>query len=140
MYVGDCQVIRVFADAIYKVTGTRPHDPEFENRPGHLRQQYELRVERMDERFDDRLGKIYDEAMAAGKWQGTAAVADRVAYWIEGVLAYFDALGQDDAPNDAAYPINTREKLKEYDPGLFALVNETMAYETKVDWRYQPYK
>ncbi len=36
--------------------------------------------------------------------------------------------------------IDTREKLKEYDPDLFALVNETMAYETQVDWRYRPYK
>jgi hypothetical protein len=140
MYVGDCQVIRVFADAIYQVTGTRPFDPDFENRPPNLRQQYELSVQRMDERFDARLGGIYDKAMAAGKWQGTAAVADRGAYWVEGVLAYFDALGQDDAPNDAAHPINTREKLKEYDPDLFALVKETMEYETKVDWRYQPYK
>jgi len=140
MYVGDCQVIRVFADAIYRVTGTRPYDPDFENRPRRLWQQYELRVQRMDERFDTRLTEIYDKAIADGKWQGTAAVADRIAYWIEGVLAYFDALGQDDAPNDAASQINTREKLKEYDPELFALVNETMAYETKVDWRYQPFK
>ena len=67
-------------------------------------------------------------------------MADRGAYWTEGVLAYFDALGHDDAPNDAASPIDTREKLQEYDPDLFALVNETMAYETKVDWRYRPYR
>jgi hypothetical protein len=26
--------------------------------------------------------------------------------------------------------------LKEYDPDLFALVNETMAYDGHVDWRY----
>ena len=74
------------------------------------------------------------------KRQCTAAVNGRVHYWIEGVLAYFDALGQDDAPNDAAHQIATRELLAEYDPGLFALVNETMAYDTKVDWRYVPYK
>jgi len=28
--------------------------------------------------------------------------------------------------------------LKEYDPGLYALVHETMAYEGHVDWRYRP--
>ncbi len=138
MYVGDSQVIRVFADAIYRVTGTRPVDPNFENRPRGVWQQYELRVQRLDERFDARLKELYEKAMSAGKWQGTAATADRAAYWTEGVLAYFDALGQDDAPNDAAHPINTREKLKEYDADLFALVNDTMAYETKVDWRYRP--
>ncbi len=140
MYVGDSQVIRVFADAIARVTAARPVDPDFENRPRHIWQQYELRVQRLDERFNARLTDIFEKAMAAGKWQGTAAVADRIAYWTEGVLAYFDALGQDDAPNDAACPINTREKLKEYDFDLFALVNETMAYETKVDWRYRPYR
>lgn len=140
MYVGDCQVIRVFADAIYRVTGTRPVDPNFENRPRGIWQQYELRVQRLDERFDAKLKEIFEKSTAAGKWQGTAAIADRAAYWTEGVLAYFDALGQDDAPNDAASQIDTREKLKAYDPDLFALVNETMAYETKVDWRYRPYR
>jgi len=140
MYVGDNQVIRVFADAIYNVTGTRPVDPNWENRPRGVWQQYELQVQRLDEQFDAKLKELYKKAMSEGKWQGTAAVNDHVQYWIEGVLAYFDALGQDDAPNDAAHPIATRELLKEYDPDLFAFVNETMAYETKVDWRYVPYK
>ena len=54
-----------------------------------------------------------------------------------GVLAYFDAAGQGAAPNDAAGPVITREKLAEYDPGLFGLVEETMAYKGKVDWRYR---
>jgi hypothetical protein len=66
------------------------------------------------------------------------AVHDRVSYWVEGVLAYFDAPGQDAAPNDAAHPIDTRETLKNYDPELFALVHETMAYEGRVDWRFKP--
>jgi len=140
MYVGDCQAIRVFADTIWRVTGTRPTDPNFEDRPRWIWQQYELRVQRLDERFDARLKETFEKATAAGKWQGTAAVADHAAYWIEGVLAYFDALGQDDTPTDTTYPIDTREKLKEYDPDLFALVNETMAYETQVDWRYRPYR
>jgi hypothetical protein len=52
------------------------------------------------------------------------------------VLAYFDATGQGAGPNDADHPITTRESLRDYDPGLFALVDETMAYKGKVDWRY----
>jgi hypothetical protein len=140
MYVGDCQVIRVFADAIYRVTGTRSVDPNFENRPQGVWQQYELRVQRLDERFDAKLKEIFEKSTAAGKWQGAAAIADRSACWTEGVLAYFDALGQDDVPNDAPGPVNTREKLKAYDPDLFALVNETMAYEGQIDWRYRPYE
>jgi hypothetical protein len=36
------------------------------------------------------------------------------------------------------HPINSREALKSYDPELFALVHETMAYEGHVDWRLKP--
>lgn len=135
--VGGNQVIRVFARALRQVAGTRPVDPNWEKR-GRDVQQYELRVQRLDIRFDERLKQLHERAASAGKWKGTAAVHDRVAYWVEGVLAYFDALGQDAAPNDAAHPICTREALKDYDPDLCALVNETMAYTGKVDWRYQP--
>ncbi len=135
--VGDNQVIRVFANALYHVTAMRPVDPNWENR-GRAVQQYELRVRRLDTRFDEKLKELFEKAASAGKWKGTAAIHDRAAYWTEGVLAYFDALGQDAAPNDAAHPINTREALKDYDPDLFALVNETMAYDGHVDWRFKP--
>jgi len=53
------------------------------------------------------------------------------------VLAYFDAVGQEAAPNDAPHPIATRELLKAYDPELFSLINEVMAYNGHVDWRYR---
>ena len=87
--------------------------------------------------FDKKLKELYERAMNDGKWQGTTAVHDPVAYWTAGVLAYFDALGQDAAPNDAPHPINHREALKEYDPDLFAFVSKTMAYEGHVDWRLE---
>lgn len=75
--------------------------------------------------------------MSKGLWKGTAAVHDHVAYWAEGVLTYFDAVGVGAPPNDADHPITTREALRAYDPDLFALVDQTMAYNGKVDWRYQ---
>jgi hypothetical protein len=134
---GDNQVIRAFADALYHVTATRPVDPNWNNR-GREVQQYELRVKRLDIEFDEQLSRLYDSAMTKGLWKGAAAVHDRVAYWTAGVLAYFDATGQDAAPHDALHPITTREALKGYDPDLFALVHETMAYDGRVDWRYQP--
>jgi len=130
-----CQVIRVMARALYHVTGLRPVDPNWENR-GRDVQQYELRVQRMDVRFDERLRKLYDGTMGKGLWKGTAAVHDHVEYWTAGVLAYFDAAGEGVPPNDAAGPITTREALADYDPELLALVDETMAYRGKVDWRY----
>jgi hypothetical protein len=135
-YATGCQVIRVFAKAAYQVTGTRPVDANWDKR-GRNVQQYELRVQRMDIRFDEKLKELYDAAMSKGLWKGTAAVHDRVEYWAEAVLAYFDAAGTGAPPNDAEHPITTREALKEYDPGLFTLVDETMAYEGKVDWRYR---
>ena len=133
--VGSCEVIREFAKALYQVCGTRPIDTNRDNR-GRDVQQYELHVKRLDIQFDEKLKQLYDSAMGDKKWRGTPAVRDRVEYWAEGVLAYFDATGQESAPNDAPHPIATRELLKEYDPGLFALVNETMAYDGHVDWRY----
>ena len=133
----ECQVIRVFAKALYHVTGTRSVDPNWDNRRRNI-QQYELRVQRMDIRFDEKLKKLYEAAISKGLWKGTAAVHDRVEYWAEGVVAYFDAAGAVVPPNDAGHPIATREALREYDPGLFALVEETMAYKGKVDWRYRP--
>jgi len=135
-YATSCQVIRVFAKALYYVTGTRPVDPNWNNRRRNV-QQYELRIRRMDIRFDEKLRELYNSAMSKDLWKGTAAIQNRAEYWAEGVLAYFDAAGAAAAPNDADHPITTREKLKEYDPGLFALVEETMAYKGKVDWRYR---
>jgi hypothetical protein len=135
---GDNQVIRSFASAIYRVTGTRPVDPEWEKRPRNVWQQYELRVTRLDVRLDEKLKELHEKALAASKWKGTSAVHDRENYWTTGVLAYFDAAGQDAAPLDAPHPIATREALKDYDPGLFALVHETFAYGGRVDWRFRP--
>jgi len=134
-YATECQVIRGFAKAVYHVTGTRPVDPDWEKRKQV--QQYELRVRRMDLRFDRRLATLYEAAISKGRWKGTAAIHDRVEYWAAGVLAYFDAVGQGASPTDADHPITTREALKQYDPDLFLLVDETMAYRGKVDWRYQ---
>jgi hypothetical protein len=134
-YATGCQVIRVFAKAIYHVTGTRPVDPNWDQR-GRDVQQYEMRVQRMDIRFDEKLKELHAKALSAGKWKGTPAIHDRVEYWAEGILAYFDAAGTGMTPTDANHPITTREALKEYDPDLFSLVDETMAYKGKVDWRY----
>ncbi len=130
--VGDSQVIRVFARAVYEVTGKRPVDA----RPRNIWQQYELRLQRLDERLDQSLEQLYTEASGKGLWKGTA-VHDRADYFTEGVLAYFDAIGQEMPPNDAPHGITTREALKQYDPALFELVNKTMAYDGHVDWRLQ---
>lgn len=126
--LGGSPVIGEFAKALYHVTGTRPVESNWESR-GRDVQQYELRVKRLDIQFDQKLTQTYASAMSRGLWKGASAAKGRVEYWAEGVLAYFDAAGATKAA--------TRERLKAYDPELFQLVNETMAYEGHEDWRFR---
>src|SRR5262249_48531046 len=91
-FAGQCMVISVMAKGLYQVAGLRPVDPDFEKRRG--KQEYELRVKRMDIEFDHALQKKYEAAMSKGLWQGTAAARSRMEYWAAGVAAYFDAAGQ----------------------------------------------
>jgi hypothetical protein len=131
--VGDNQVVRLFAKAAYELCANRPVDLNWEKR-GRDVQQYELRVTRLDDRFKQAVEKSLADARAKDLWKGTARLGSPADYWAGGVLAYFGAAGQDHAPVGAAHPISTRESLHNYDPELFRLVNETMAYEGHVDW------
>jgi hypothetical protein len=131
----ECLVIREFAKALFELTGNRAVDPNWNNR-GRDVQQYELRVKRLDVEFGEKVKQLFAAAKSKGLWKGTAASRNHLEYWAEGVVAYFNAAGQGSPPNDAPHPITTREALKEYDPELYALVNETMAYDGHVDWRY----
>jgi hypothetical protein len=134
-FLGEAAVVGVFARSLHKVTAFRPVDPEFDKR--RQKQQYELRVKRLDVEFDQKLTKIYEAALAKSLWKGTPAARDRVEYWAAGVEAYFDASGTSYAPNEADRPITTREVLKAYDPDLYAFVDVTMAYKEHIDWRYK---
>lgn len=131
-FSGKGMVVSEFARAIHKVAGTRPADPDFDKR--RQKQQYELRVKRLDIEFHRRLQSSYDEAKGKGLWKGTAAARDLDEYWVAGVEAYFHAAGTGQAPVGADRPIITRTSLKEYDPNLYGLVDETMAYKGHVDW------
>ncbi len=71
----------------------------------------------VDPTFQPRLRDAYDKAMAKGLWKGTYLTTNAAEYWAEGAQAYFDCMRPQ-------YGANTREKLKEYDPDLFALVDE----------------
>jgi hypothetical protein len=135
-FAGKGTVVSEFARALYRVTGHRPVDPEFDKR--RQKQQYELRVNRLDLTFDQKLQKLHDESKGKSLWRGTTAARDRDGYWVAGVEAYFNATGADTPPIGAERPINTREALKTYDLGLYSLVHETMAYQDHVDWRYKP--
>ncbi|MBB5353152.1 hypothetical protein HNR46_003406 [Haloferula luteola] len=133
---GDSQILTVFAKAIVTQLATRAIDPSWDQRQDV--QQYELRVRRIDTDFRQQLDHLYQTALRAGRWKGTAAQPDPIAYWTTGVLAYFDAAGQTAAPLDAPHPIRSRESLAHYDADLHQLVATTMAYEGHVDWRFHP--
>lgn len=81
----------------------------------HAIHQHGLR--KVDPTFNARLRKAYASAMEKGLWKRTYVATNPAEYWAEGVQAYFDCM----RPQFGA---NTREKLRQYDPGLFALVDE----------------
>ncbi len=134
-FAGKSTVVAAFAKGLYHATALRPVDPAFEGKRD--KQQYELRVKRLDLDFDTRLKTLFESASSKGLWKGTPGGRNRVEYWAAGVEAYFDASGAGHAPNLADRPITTREALKAYDNDLYAFVDETMEYKEHVDWRYR---
>jgi hypothetical protein len=133
-FAGKSLTASLFAKVLYRIAGMRPVDPDFEKQ--RAKQQYELRVKRLDVDFDARVAKLHEAARSKGLWRGTPAGHDKVEYWAAGVEAYFDAAGSGLPPHGADRPITTREMLKAYDPELWTLVDETMAYRERVDWRF----
>jgi predicted metalloprotease with PDZ domain len=81
----------------------------------HAIHQHGLRT--VDPTFDKRLRAAYRKAMDAGLWKGTYVATNPAEYWAEGAQAYFDCMRP-------PFGANTREKLRAYDAGLFALVDE----------------
>ena len=80
--------------------------------------------------FNNRLQIAYDAAMEKGLWQGTYASSDRGEYWAVGTRVWF----YPKVVGDSSYNyVNTRQALKEYDPGLAALLAEVYGDS---GWRY----
>ena len=136
--VGDQHVVEVFARSIYTYLGRREEQEPYGSAGGI--QQYQIGLTPIDRRFAARVREVYDRAMEQDLWRGTASLHGPEHYWTYGVLAFFDATGQQATPADARArnPINTREALREYDPALYELVHETMNFENRVDWRFEP--
>ena len=90
-----------------------------------------LGLNTLDPTFDERLQITYEAAMRKGLWQGTYAASDRREYWAEASHAWFHPKGA------GSFDLfgNTRQSLKQYDPGLAALLAEV--YGNK-DWQYTP--
>lgn len=82
----------------------------------------------LDPTFDDRLRAAYERAMGQGLWKGKYASVNHAEYFAEGVQSWFD----DNRPPDHDHNhVDTREELREYDPGLAAMCEEVFG-ETKL--------
>ncbi|WP_394781397.1 hypothetical protein [Undibacterium sp.] len=91
---------------------------------------YEMGMVTLDPSFDRRLLAAYEHAREKGLWQHTYAMTNRTEYWASVAQAWFDcARGADGEHND----INTRAKLKVYDPEVSVLLKEAFG---DGEWRY----
>lgn len=114
--------------AAYLYTGLRPVDPEYANR--RQKQQYEIGLERMDERFDSKVKGLYRNALTEKLWEMPPGDGSRFAYFAQGVAAYFDA--------GMLSSLRTREKLSECDPDLAAFIGDVFQHPYRYDWRVTP--
>ena len=88
----------------------------------------------LDRKFDGRLRDTYTAAIDQALWKDTYAATNREEYWAEGVQSYFDC---NNPPNRGVHnDVNTREKLKNYDPRLFELIDDSFK---KPAFRYVRY-
>ena len=137
---GESLLIRDAAMMSYVTTAMRPVDPSYED--GSRRQsmqQFEVRLTRIDVRFNDKLLAAFREAMDKDLWENTLASRDLLNYWAEGVQSFFDANAEseDGEPDGVHNHVNTREELVEYDPTLAALIREVFKHPDRYDWRYE---
>ena len=92
--------------------------------------------------FNDELKASLDAAVAKGRWKNVYASTDIWEYWAEGVQDWFNVNAEvnTDEGDGKHNKVNTREELKVYDPGLYAIlakyfpeVNEQVSRHKKVD-------
>ena len=84
----------------------------------------------VDPDFDDRLETTYNAAKEKGLWENTYAITNKAEYWAEGTQSWFDTNRANDSEHNH---VDTRDKLKEYDSALAALLTEVYG---DTDWRY----
>jgi len=93
---------------------------------------HQMGMNTVDKTFDKRLVAAHKSAMEKGLWKKTYAATNHHEYWAEGVQSYFHCNRKNDSEHN---DIDTREKLKEYDPELFKLIAEVFK---DAPWEYVP--
>ena len=80
--------------------------------------------------FDNRLAATFTAAKQKGLWRNTYAMTNKEEYWAEGTQSWFDTNRANDSEHNH---VDTRDKLKRYDPALAKLLKEIFG---DTDWRY----
>ena len=91
---------------------------------------HQMGLNTVDPSFDDRLEILFNAAKEKGLWENTYAITNRSEYWAEGTQSWFDT---NRANDDQHNHVDTRDKLKDYDPALATLLTEVFG---DTDWRY----
>ena len=76
----------------------------------------------VDPTINQQLKDLLAKARAEGKWENTYAGTVFEEYWAEGVQDWFNVNAETPYPDTKHNQVNTREELKRYDPGLYALI------------------
>ncbi|XP_067668089.1 uncharacterized protein [Haliotis asinina] len=74
--------------------------------------------------WQSRLQSLYDQAKSAGRWRNTYAITTVEEYFAEGTQSYFNVNAYSAVPNGIHNDVNTRERLRPYDPQLYSLIQE----------------
>ena len=89
-----------------------------------------MALRRVEPDFDERLRSLYKSAMDAGLWKDKYAATNPQEYWAECVQSYF---GTNRPPDASHNEVDNRGELKEYDRGIFELIDATFR---KNAWLY----
>ena len=69
--------------------------------------------------FNNRLEQLWNSAREKGLWENTYAISNKEEYFAEGVQSFFDCNRYAFPSNGVHNNMNTRTKLKSYDPDLY---------------------
>ena len=72
--------------------------------------------------FDEELEALRQNAIAKGLWKDTYAISNKEEYFAETLQSFFNCNQYAETPNGVHNSINTREKLKLYDPDIYQLL------------------
>ncbi len=96
---------------------------------------HSMGIARLDRKFNDELGAAFQAAKDGNLWKDTYAMSNRGEYWAEGVQSYFDCNRSASPPNGVHNDVATRNKLQDYDPRLFKMID---AQFKDSKWRWKP--